>query len=519
MLPPLPLAGEAAPKARVRAHWRNAPLRTPSSAFGTFSRKREKGKHCDPLRPATIMPAMTLPPDLLATLRLTFGDDRLVTDEAERLVYGYDNSRRESMPDAVVFPTAHDEVVALVRACRAHRVPLVARGRGTNTTGASVPIAGGVVVSFERMNRVLAIDPGNRLAIVEPGVLNADLQTALRPHALFWPPDPTSAPYCTIGGNLACNAGGPRAVKYGATRDNVLALRAVAGTGEAFRCGKPTTKGAAGYDLTRLLIGSEGTLAIVTEATLKLTPLPNATRTLRATYADVASAAAAVARIMAQPATPCALEFLDGESLKLARAHGGDSIPDAGALLLIEADGDEATLDAAVEAVAAAARGEGLVDLAVAANAAEVAALWAARKALSPALRTLSPRKINEDVVVPVSRIPDLVAAMRELAVRYALPIVSFGHAGNGNLHVNLLPRDDVELARADACLREVFDVVVRLDGTLSGEHGIGLAKRDFMPLALDAGALAMMRRIKGEFDPDGILNPGKLLPPAPQAV
>jgi D-lactate dehydrogenase len=456
---------------------------------------------------------MNLPTDLIDLLRASFGDSGFLTDEAERLVYGYDNSRREAMPDAVVFPTTHEQVTSLVQACRAHRIPIVARGRGTNTTGASVPIAGGIVASFERMNRILAIDPANRLAVCEPGVLNADLQAALRPHALFWPPDPTSAPYCTIGGNLACNAGGPRAVKYGATRDNVLALRAVAGTGEDFRSGKPTTKGAAGYDLTRLLIGSEGTLAIVTEATLKLTPLPPATRTLRVTYADVASAAGAVARIMAQPATPCALEFLDGESLRLARAHAGDAVPEAGALLLIEADGDGAALDAAIDAISHAARGAGLLDLAVASDAADVSKLWAARKALSPALRTLSPKKINEDVVVPVSRIPELVSSMGVLSQRHQLPIVCFGHAGSGNIHVNLLPRDDAELARADACLREVFDVVIRLDGTLSGEHGIGLAKRDFMPLAVDANALVLMWRIKSAFDPDGILNPGKLLP------
>jgi len=458
---------------------------------------------------------MDLPAALIDRLRAAFGEDGLVTDPAERLVYGYDNSRREAIPDAVVFPTTHEQVVALVQACRAHRVPLTARGRGTNTTGASVPIAGGVVASFERMNRVLRIDAGNRLAVVEPGVLNADLQAALRPHAMFWPPDPSSAPYCTIGGNLACNAGGPRAVKYGATRDNVLALRAVAGTGEDFRCGKPTTKGATGYDLTRLLIGAEGTLAIITEATLKLTPLPPAIRTLRASYADVESAAAAVARIMAQPVTPCALEFLDEESLRLARAHGGDAIPVANAMLIIEVDGENETLPTSVAAVSRAAHGTGLLDIAVATTAAEVADLWAARKALSPALRTLSPKKINEDVVVPVSRIPELVAAMRELSARYALPIVCFGHAGNGNVHVNLLPRDDAELARADACLREVFDVVIRLDGTLSGEHGIGLTKRDFMPLALDANALALMQRVKAQFDPDGILNPGKLLPDA----
>jgi D-lactate dehydrogenase len=449
----------------------------------------------------------------LADLQRIFDADALRTDEAERLVYGYDNSRRQALPDAVVFPTAHDQVAALVRLCRAHRIALIARGRGTNTTGASVPVAGGIVASFERMNRVLRIDPDNRLAVVEPGVLNGDLQAALAPHGLFWPPDPTSAPYCTVAGNIACNAGGPRAVKYGATRDNVLALRAVAGNGEAFRCGKPTTKGATGYDLVRLLIGSEGTLAVVTEATLKLTPLPSAKRTLRATYADVAAAARAVSRIMAQPVTPCALEFLDGQCLALARAHGGDAIPVAGAMLVIEVDGEPDALAQAVEAVSDAARGDGLLDLVAAAEAKDVALIWAARKALSPALRTLSPNKINEDVVVPVSRVPELVAATREVAAKHALPIVCFGHAGNGNLHVNLLPRDDQEMRRAHDALGEIFDAVIHLDGTLSGEHGIGLAKRDFMTRALDAQALALMQGIKRTFDPDGILNPGKLLP------
>lgn len=456
---------------------------------------------------------MALSPAALADLQRLFAADALRTDPSECLVYGYDNSRRQAMPDAVVFPSSHAQVVALVRACRTHHLPLVARGRGTNTTGASVPVAGGVVASFERMNRLLRIDPDNRLAVVEPGLLNGDLQAALAPHRLFWPPDPTSAPFCSIAGNIACNAGGPRAVKYGATRDNVLALRAVAGSGEDFRCGSPTTKGATGYDLTRLLIGSEGTLAVVTEATLKLVPLPSAKRTLRATYVDVAAAARAVARIMAQPVTPCALEFLDDECLRLARAHGGEAVPLAGAMLIAEVDGEAEVLAFAADAVAGAARGEGLIELSIATNDAEVAALWAARKALSPALRTLSPNKINEDVVVPVSRVPELVAATRAIAAAHALPIVCFGHAGNGNLHVNLLPRDEAELARADAALAEIFDAVIRLDGTLSGEHGIGLTKREFMPRALDPNALALMRAIKREFDPDGILNPGKLLP------
>jgi D-lactate dehydrogenase (quinone) len=456
---------------------------------------------------------VTLPSSLADALREIFPASAVTTDPVECLAYGYDNSRRQAQPDAVVYPTAHEQVVALVRACRTARIPLVARGRGTNTTGATVPVAGGVVASFERMNRIIRIDGDNRCAVVEPGVLNGDLQAALAVHGFFWPPDPTSAPYCSVGGNLACNAAGPHAVKYGSCRENVLGLRAVAGSGEEFRCGVYTTKGAVGYDLTRLLIGAEGTLALITEATLKLTPKPVTTRTLSASYRDVIAAAAAVARIMAQPATPCALEFLDDESLRLARGHAGNAMPSAGALLIIEADGDAEGAARALQAIAEAARGDGLIDLRIADTDAETAELWAARKALSPALRTLSPDKINEDVVVPVARLPDLIRCLREISARHRVPIVSFGHAGNGNLHVNLLPRDAAERERAEAALNEVFAAVIRLDGTLSGEHGIGLAKRAFLARALDPSALEWMRRIKTLFDPDGILNPGKLLP------
>ena len=462
-----------------------------------------------------------LTPDLLRALADLLGDG-LRTDPGERLTYGYDNSRRQAMPDAVALPTHVDQVVALVRACRAQRVPLIARGRGTNTTGASVPVDGGVVISFERMARILDIRPGDRCAVVEPGVLNGDLQRALKPHGLFWPPDPTSADFSSVGGNLACNAGGPRAVKYGASRDNVLALTAVTGTGELIRCGSGTTKGATGYDLQRLLVGSEGTLALIVEATLKLTPLPAARAALRATYRNVESAAAAVARLMAQPATPSMLEFMDDRALDLARAHQRthagttDLQDDAGALLMIEADGDAATLPAALEALRAAAVGDGCLGVDLAPDEAARERLWAARKALSPALRALAPGKINEDVVVPVSRIPALVAGVRTLARTHALPIVCFGHAGNGNLHVNLMydPADASQSARAQAAMAEVFALTLSLGGTLSGEHGIGLAKRDFMPQAVDAPTLALMRAIKATFDPDGILNPGKLLPP-----
>ena len=374
-----------------------------------------------------------LPDSLLRALADALGAS-LLTDPNERLTYAYDNSRRHSLPDAVALPTDAAQVQAIVRACVAHRVPVVARGRGTNTTGAAVPSAGGVVVSFERMNAILDIRPGDRCAVVQPGVLNGDLRRALEPHGLFWPPDPTSADYSSIGGNLACNAGGPRAVKYGASRDNVLALTAVTGSGELIHCGTATTKGATGYDLQRLLIGSEGTLALIVEATLRLTPVPAQRRALRALYRDVESAAAAAARLMAQPVTPAMLELRDGDAISLARAHmhaqsGASDLPDAaGALLMLEADGAADPLPAAVAALQAAADGPGCLDVQPAADEAARERLWAARKALSPALRTLAPGKINEDVVVPVSRISDLVRGVRTLAQEFALPIVCFGH-------------------------------------------------------------------------------------------
>jgi D-lactate dehydrogenase len=457
-----------------------------------------------------------LPADLDAELAALLGDGWR-TDANERLTYGYDNSRRHALPDAVALPRTREQVLGFVRACRRHRVPIVARGRGTNTTGAAVPVQGGVVVSFERMDRIVDIRAGDRCAIVEPGVLNGDLQTALAPHGLFWPPDPTSAAFSTVGGNLACNAGGPRAVKYGASRDNVLALTAVTGAGELVTCGTATTKGATGYDLQRLLVGSEGTLALIVEATLRLTPAPPARRAIRALYRDVSSAAAAVARLMAQPVTPSMLEFMDAHAVRLARDVGGADLPaDAGALLMIECDGDAHTLPHDVEALIRAAEGDGLVSIDDAPDEAARAKLWAARKALSPALRTLAPGKINEDVVVPVSRIPALVDGVQSIAREAALPIVTFGHAGNGNLHVNILydPADASQNARAHAALPKVFALAIALGGTLSGEHGIGLAKRDYIPQAIDAPTLALMRALKATFDPDGLLNPGKLLPP-----
>jgi len=462
------------------------------------------------------MPSLT--DEFIRALHDIVGNDAVFTEPEDCWNYGYDNSRRQAQPQAVIFATEHEHVERIIGLCSQSNIPLLARGRGTGTTGATVPIQGGVVLSFERMNKILRVDPDNRMMIVEPGVTNQAVQEAAAEHGFFWPPDPTSAAFCTIGGNLAYNSAGPRAVKYGTPRDNVLGLRAVTGNGETMRSGTYTTKGVVGYDLTRLLIGSEGTLAIITEATLKLTPLAESKRTCRAIYQDISSASKAVADIMAQPVTPCALEFIDHAAINMIREYSDAELPDnAGALLMIEVDGPEAAMESAVESIKRAANNNGLLDFHIAANDEEIKSLWATRKALSPALRTVAPKKINEDVVVPVSRIPELISGLELLANKHAIKIVNFGHAGNGNIHVNLLvnPDEEGQMAAATDCLDDVFSLVLKLDGSLSGEHGVGLEKRDYINRELDATSLKLMQAIRQQFDPNQILNTGKTLPPA----
>jgi len=455
-----------------------------------------------------------LPAELLSALQTQFPPDRLFTDPVDCYAYAYDNSRNFRPPLAVVFPLTAEEVQAVVRLCHAHQVPLVPRGRGTGTAGGSVPEQGGIALSLERMNRILKLDPDNRMAIIEPGVLNQELQDALKPAGFFWPPDPSSAPYCSIGGNLATCAAGPHAVKYGVARDHVLGLKAVTGSGELIRTGCYTTKGVVGYDLTRLIVGSEGTLAVIIEATLKLTPLPRKTGGITAQFKDTVSCAHAIAAIMAQPFVPSALEFLDNNALNLIRGRHPDMLPaDMRALLMIEVDGSPSEVAEATEAIIAACnRIDGLIE---AKEAYDTKALWAARKALSPLLRDVAPKKINEDVAVPVSRLPELLGGIEQLATRYRIANVNFGHAGNGNIHVNLLvnPDDPEEMQRAEGCLDEVFSLVLSLDGTLSGEHGVGMAKRPFVPREIDATTIGVMKAVKRALDPANILNPGKLFP------
>jgi D-lactate dehydrogenase len=449
-------------------------------------------------------------------LRDVLGSDNVLEDPADCWPYGYDNSRRQARPEAVGFATEAGQVRDVVRLCNEAHVPLVARGRGTGTTGAAVPVAGGLVLSLERMDRILELAPDDRLIVVEPGAINRAVQEAAATAGFFWPPDPSSADYCTVGGNLAHNSAGPRAVKYGTPRENTLGLRAVTGAGEPIRAGVRTTKGVVGYDLTRLIIGSEGTLAVITEATLRLTPLPEDRRAIRALYTDIGSAAAAIARVMAQPVTPSALEYIGGLGLDLVRDSPGVRVPpDARALLLIEVDGPAGCVADAARAVAAAAKGAGLLDIEVGGRGEDAADLWAARKALSPALRGLAPKKVNEDVAVPVSRLPAFVEGVDGLSARYRIPIVNFGHAGNGNIHTNLMvdPQESGQVERAERCLSDLFNLVLALGGTLSGEHGVGLEKRAFVTREIDPVTLEVMRRVKRELDPNDILNPGKVLP------
>jgi D-lactate dehydrogenase (quinone) len=453
---------------------------------------------------------------LVKHLKAIFPADRIYTDSADCWSYGYDNSRLHALPAAVVFAESHEQVEMLVGLCNREGIPLTARGRGTGTTGATVPARHGIVLSLEKMNSILEVSPANRYMVVQPGVINQEVQDTAAGSGFFWAPDPSSASYCTIGGNLAYNSAGPRAVKYGTPRENTLGLRAVTGAGKSIRTGVFTTKGVVGYDLTRLLIGSEGTLAVITEAILKLTPRQETIRTLRAVYSDIVGASRAIAQIMSQPTIPCALEFMDRNALDVIARHSPLQLPrEAAALLMIEIDGNRDGIEVSISNIEKAAVTDQLLEIRTAHSQTERDELWRVRKTLSPALRKMAPGKINEDIVVPVTGLSELVTGLDRLSRQYGLPIVNFGHAGNGNLHTNILydPENQAETERAHRCLDEIFDLVIKLKGTLSGEHGIGLVKRDYIAKEIEPDTLALMRDIKRQFDPNGILNPDKIFP------
>ena len=396
-------------------------------------------------------------------------------------------------------------------------MPLVVRGAGTGYTGGAVPTHGGIVLSMARLNRILEIDESNLIAVVEPNVINGDLQRAVEAVGLFYPPDPASLDTSSIGGNVAECAGGPRAFKYGTTKRYVLALEAVLPTGEVVRTGSKAVKNVVGYDLTQLLVGSEGTLAIITRITLRLIPKPPARAALAASFASVRSAVNAVSALIARRAIPAAIELIDEDSLRAVEKHVGRSVvvSQAAALLIVECDGTPAAVEEEIARVAQACADTGALDVTRAATEPERDALWHVRRQVSLALRATGLLKINHDVVVPRGRVPELFDVIADLKRRHALRVASFGHAGDGNIHVNLMVnRDDpAERARAAEAERELFERVVQLEGSISGEHGIGFAKARYVPIELSPDTIALMKRLKTAFDPNHILNPGKIFP------
>ena len=418
-----------------------------------------------------------------------------------------------SRPDLVVLPETTSEVSTIARLCHEHRVPLVVRGAGTGYTGGAVPTQGGVVLSMERLNRILEIDEVNLLAIVEPNVITGDLQRAVEAVGLFYPPDPASLDSSSIGGNVAECAGGPRAFKYGVTKRYVLALEAVLPTGEVIHTGSKAVKNVVGYDLTQLLVGSEGTLAVITKVTLRLIPKPPARATLAASFPTVQEAVDAVTALLYERVVPAAIELIDADSLRAAEQYVGHSIAEGEALLLIECDGIPAAVEDEIVRVKRACSSVGALEVRRSGGDMERDELWAIRRQVSLALRATGLHKINHDVVVPRGRIPELFDVVADLRDRFGLTIACFGHAGDGNIHVNLMiPRDDAEaMARAKKAERVLFEQVVELEGSISGEHGIGFAKAGYLALELDAAQIALLKRVKAAFDPHGILNPGKI--------
>ncbi len=440
------------------------------------------------------------------------GKENVLTGEADMTAYSFDASRRTGRPDVVVRPGSEEEVCRILKLASETGTPIVPRGAASGLTGGAVASKGGIMLSFEKMARILSIDTDNRIAVVQPGVVTADFQAEVEKLGLFYPPDPGSKAFCTIGGNVAENAGGMRAVKYGVTRDYVTGLRAVLPSGEPVCTGVKTAKGVVGYDLTRLLVGSEGTLAVITEIALRLVPLPETVVTMTALFKDPREAGKAVVEVMASRVTPRCLEFMDGASLRAGSERSGVPVPGAAALLIVETDGgaDEAVRQADV--LAGIIRPHAL-KLDTGLDRVHAEAVWKLRKSASQALFSIAPDKINEDIVVPVSRVPDALEAVGDIGERHGLTMVCFGHAGDGNIHVNIMAnlKEPGVRERAESAVGEVFRLALALGGTISGEHGVGLTKMPYLCLELSRREIELMKRVKAAFDPNDIMNPGKV--------
>lgn len=443
------------------------------------------------------------------------GKEYVLSSREDRICYAYDSQHVERLPDVIVRPADAAQVTSILRLANDERVPVVPRGSGTGLSGGSVPADGGIVLDLTRMNRIIEIDCANLLATAEAGVITAALAGAAEKQGFLYPPDPGSIKVCTIGGNVAENAGGLRAIKYGVTRDYVMALEAVSAEGEIFRTGARTIKSVAGYDLTGLLCGSEGTLAVITKVTVRLVPYPKHRRSILATFSELPAAAQAVANIMAAGVIPATLEIMDNVTIRAVEGFKKIGLPTAaGAMLLAEVDG---MAESAVEEEAKTARrviedsGASSVEFAV--DPSDRERIWEARRSALAALARVRPTTILEDVTVPLDKLAPMAAKIEEIGRQRSLSVGTFGHAGDGNLHPTFLTdeRDAEEMARVEEAISEIFEAAIEMGGTVSGEHGIGFSKSKFLPLEVGEPAMEVMRRIKHALDPNGVLNPGKM--------
>jgi glycolate oxidase len=459
---------------------------------------------------------MTISNATFTKLESIVGSDHCTCKKEDLACYGYDATARMHLPDAVVFPENARQISSILKLANAEKFFVIPRGAGSGMTGGAVPVRGGVVLATSRMNHIISIDTDNLIADTQPGVITGHFHAAVEKMGLFYPPDPASSDFSTLGGNVAECAGGPRAVKYGVTRDYVLGLEAVLPTGEIIHTGVRTAKGVVGYDLTRLITGSEGTLAVISAMTLKLLPLPEAVGTMTASFDRMEDAADTVSEIIRQSMIPRNIEFMDNASIQCVETQLKIGLPvNAGALLIMAVDGSHSEVADGLEKLQTVCEKMGATEIRVAQSPQEAQNLWRARKAISPALFKYGPDKINEDIVVPRSKIPDMVRRIKALKDETGLTIVAFGHAGDGNIHFNIMldRRNPEVLKLAEKTIETLFDYTLELGGTISGEHGVGITKMAFINREIGPVELLLMKKIKTVFDPNGILNPGKIFP------
>ena len=445
------------------------------------------------------------------------GSENIKSDKAHLIAYCYDATKTRFEPDAVLFPRNEEDVSKILKYCNDNKIIIVPRGAGSGFTGGALPASGGIILSLERyMNKLIEIDMQNMVAVVQPGLVNMELQKAVEAVGLFYPPDPASEEYSTLGGNVSENAGGMRAAKYGITKDYVMALRAVLPNGEIIRAGKKTIKDVAGYNIAGILTASEGTLAVITEITLKLIPKPKYKQTYMGIFPDVTSAMNAVFKSLAGGANPVAMEFLDALVIKALKEKLKIDLPEeAGAVLVGDVDGnleDEITYQ--LEILDKSFKENGATDFIIAKDDEHSKELWFARKNASPAITIFGTKKLNEDISVPRSKLPDALREIYKIADKYNIQAPCFGHAGDGNIHVNLMVKDkndEKQMEDGHNAIKEIFQLVVDMGGTLSGEHGIGTAKAPYMNIAFNDVEMELFRSIKKAFDPNNILNPCKM--------